>query len=115
MSARPRSAFTLFQLLTILAVLALGFALFLPALARVRAAAARIQSSNNLKQIGLASLNYYDANRVFPPGCDANNFSTATYLLPYIEQANLYKTIDLKKSIDDKANANARKAVVKVF
>ena len=115
MSARPRRAFTLFQLLTLLALLVLGLALFLPALAKVRTAAARIQSTNNLKQIGIASINYYDANRVFPPGCDANNFSTATYLLPYIEQNNLYKTIDLKKSVDDKTNADARRAVIKVF
>jgi hypothetical protein len=115
MSAHPRRAFTLFQMLTILALLVLAFALFLPGLAKVRASAARIKSQNNLKQIGLASLSYYDANQVFPPGCDANNFSAATYLLPYVEQANLYKTIDLKKSVDDKANADARKAVIQVF
>jgi type II secretory pathway pseudopilin PulG len=115
MSARRRSAFTLFQLLTLLAVLGIGFALFLPALAKVRAAAARTQSQNNLKQIGIAALSYYDANNVLPPGCDAHNFSTATYLLPYIEQNNLYQTIDLKKSVDDKANAAARKAQIRTF
>ena len=58
---------------------------------RCATAAARTQSQNNLKQIGLACHNYYDANNVFPPGCDANNFSAAAYLLPYIEQDNLYK------------------------
>ncbi len=115
MSARPRSAFTLFQLLVALALLAIAFALFLPALAKVRAAAARVQSSNNLKQIGLACHNYYSVNNVFPPGCNAQNFSTAVYLLPFIEQNNVYKLIDLKKSVDDKDNAEARKFVVKTF
>ncbi len=115
MTARRRSAFTLFQLLSLLALLGLGFSLFLPAVAKVRAAAARIQSQNNLKQIGLACHNYYSANNVFPPGCDAQDFSTAVYLLPYIEQENVYKNIDLKKSVDDKANAGIRKVVIRTF
>jgi prepilin-type processing-associated H-X9-DG protein len=115
MSARPRRAFSLFQLLLVLAILVLGFALALPALAKVKLAAARVQSANNLKQIGLAAFNYYDANQVFPPGCDANNFSTAAYLLPFIEQEALYKTIDFKKPMDDKANAEPRKAVIRTF
>ena len=115
MSARLRSAFTLFQLLVVLAMLAIAFALFLPALAKVRSAAARISSSNNLKQIGLACHAYYDVNNVFPPGCNAQNFSTAVHILPYIEQGNLYNSINLKKSVDDEANAAARKTVVKTF
>ena len=115
MFARPRRAFTLFQLLTVLAILAIGFALFLPALAKARVAAARMQSQNNLKQIGLACHNYYSANNVFPSGCNAENFSTAVHLLPYIEQANVYNMIDLKKSVDDKANAPVRQVVIKTF
>jgi len=115
MSARPRSAFTLFQLLVALALLALAFALFLPAVAKMRAAAARMQSTNNLKQIGIAALSYHDANGALPPGCDANHFSAAAYLLPYVEQGNLFNTIDFKKSVDDDANATARKIVVKTF
>jgi type II secretory pathway pseudopilin PulG len=115
MSARPRSAFTLFQLLTVLAILAIGFALFLPALAKVRAAAARTQSANNLKQIAIGALSAYDTNNVLPAGCDANGFSTAAYLLPYIEQQNVYQMIDFKKSVDDKANAQARAAQIKTY
>ena len=110
-----RRGFTLFQLLVALALLAIGFALFLPALAKVRAAAARAQSQNNLKQIGLAAHNYYSVNNAFPPGCNAQDFSTAVHLLPYVEQDNVYKSIDLKKSVDDKANAEVRKIVVKTF
>ena len=110
-----RSAFTLFQLLTVLAILAFGFALFMPGVAKMRIMAARAQSTNNLKQIGLACHSYNDANGALPPGCNAQNFSAAVHLLPYIEQANVYQLIDLKKSVDDEANANARKIVIKTF
>jgi type II secretory pathway pseudopilin PulG len=115
MNTRTRRAFTLFQLLLVLAFLAILFALFLPALAKVRIAAARAQSQNNLKQIGLACHIYHDANGTFPPGNDANNFSAAAYLLPYIEQEAVFKQIDFKKPMDDKANAAARKVVIKTF
>jgi prepilin-type processing-associated H-X9-DG protein len=50
-----------------------------------------------------------------PPGNDANGFSAAARLLPYIEQENVYNQIDFKKPITDKANAEARKAIIKVF
>ena len=78
-------------------------------------AAKRTQSINNLKQIGLASLSYNDANTTFPSGNDKNNFSAAAYLLPYIEQNNVYQLIDFKKPMDDKANAPARAPIIKVF
>jgi prepilin-type processing-associated H-X9-DG protein len=110
-----RSAFTLFQLLVVLAVLALLFALFLPAVAKIRLAAARTQSQNNLKQMALAGHNYYDANGSFPPGMDAKHFSTATYLLPYIEQDNVFKQIDMKKPLTDKENLAIAAIRIKVF
>ncbi len=87
----------------------------MPGIAKMRMAAARAQGQNNLKQIGLAAHNYYSANNAFPSGCDAQNFSAAVHLLPYLEQGNIYKLIDLKKSVDDEANANARKVVIKTF
>jgi prepilin-type processing-associated H-X9-DG protein len=114
MSAK-RSAFTLFQLLVILAVLALLFALFLPAVAKIRMAAARAQSQNNLKQIAIATHNYYDTYNAFPPGLDAKGFSAASYLLPYIEQAAVYQQIDFKKPITDEANAKIAATVIPTF
>src|SRR5262249_49976135 len=111
----PRRAFTLFQLLVLLAVLAILLGLLLPAIFKVRQAAARTQSANNLKQIGLAVHNYHDVYKSFPPGVNAENFSAAALLLPFIEQQNLYKQIDFKKSIDDKANAKVRALVIKTF
>ena len=116
MKRTRRSGFTLFQLLVVLAVLAILLGLLLPAVAKVREAAARAQSSNNLKQIALGTINYADSNKgALPSGLDANGFSAFTYVLPYIEQDNLYKKIDLNKPFDDKANADARKATVKTF
>jgi hypothetical protein len=105
----------LFELLVILALLALLFALLLPAVAKVRQAANRAKSSNNLKQIGLGVHNFHDVNGKFPPGDDDNHYSAAVYLLPYIEQDNLYKQIDLKKPVTDKANDNVRPIIIQTF
>jgi type II secretory pathway pseudopilin PulG len=111
-----RSGITLFQLLVVIALLAILLGLMLPAVAKVRQAAARTQSQNNLKQLMLGTINYADTyGGWLPPGVDDNHFSAASRVLPFIEQANLYNTIDFKKSIDDKANADARKAIVKTF
>ncbi len=116
MTRRPtRLAFTLFQLLALLALFAFLLGLLLPALAKIRAAAARAQSTNNLRQIGLACHNYASVSGTFPEGCDRNHFSAAARLLPYIEQDNLYKTIDFTKPIADEKNKAAREAVVKTF
>jgi len=112
---RRREAYALFQLLVLLALLALLAGVLLPAVQKVRSAAARMQSSNNLKQIGLALHNYHDANNAFPAGNDAQNLSGFAYLLPYIEQDALYKKLDLTRGPDDKANAEVRAALVKIF
>jgi prepilin-type processing-associated H-X9-DG protein len=110
-----RPAFTLFQLLILLALLVILFALMLPAVAKVREAAARTQSQNNLKQIGLALHSYHDANNRLPPGVDARGFSASAYLLPYLEQANLFQQIDFMQPMDGKANAGARALKIKLF
>jgi prepilin-type processing-associated H-X9-DG protein len=113
---RPlRHGFSLFQLLMVLALLLILFALLLPAVARARVTAARMRSANNLRQLALACLNYESTYGHYPPGNDDNNFSTATYCLPYIEQNNVFQLIDMKKAVDDQANAAARKLVIKTF
>jgi hypothetical protein len=111
----PRKALTLFQLLVILALIAILIGLFLPAVQKVRQAASRTQSQNNLKQIGIALHNYHDSYGVFPPGIDDNRFSVASRILPFIEQDNVFKAINFNLSIDDKANAEMRKVRIKVF
>ncbi|HEY7308335.1 MAG TPA: DUF1559 domain-containing protein [Gemmataceae bacterium] len=115
MRRQLRPAFTLFQLLLVLAVLLILLALLLPAVQKVRQAAARAQSQNNLKQMILGLHNYHDVNQTFPPGVDDNHFSATSKLLPYIEQQNVYQLIDFKKDIDDKANAKARAVKIKTF
>lgn len=115
MKLHTRRAFTLFQLLVVIAVLAILIALLLPAVQKVREAANRTQSINNMKQLGLALHNYHDSTATFAPGVDANGFSTLAYLLPYLEQDNLFKTIDFNKAMTAKANAKPRAAKVQTF
>jgi hypothetical protein len=115
MRPHRRPAFTLFQLLAVLAVLALLVGLMLPVVAQVRRAAARAQSQNNLKQLGLACHSYHDTFKHLPSGNDANNFSAAAHLLPFVEQQALYNSINFKLPLSAEANAAARRVVVPVF
>lgn len=115
MRRHNRPAFTLFQLLIVIAILAILVGLLLPAVQKVRVAAARAQSQNNLKQLGLSLHNYHDTYRTFPPGVDDKHFSAVSKLLPFIEQQNVFNNIDFKKSIDDKANAPMRQLFIKTL
>jgi prepilin-type N-terminal cleavage/methylation domain-containing protein/prepilin-type processing-associated H-X9-DG protein len=95
LSSRSR-AFTLIELLVVIAIIAILIALLVPAVQKVREAAARTQCINNLKQLGLASHAYHDVNKKFPRnytqvGGNAWEALSANYwLLPYLDQAPLY-------------------------
>src|SRR4051794_8258459 len=112
---RNRSAFTLIELLVVLALLAFAIGLLLPMVQRVRLAAARMESQNNLKQIALACHSRHDAFKTLPPGVDDNGFSATAYLLPFLEQDNLFKQIDFKSPARAQANDAVRGTVVTVL
>ena len=106
--SNQRKAFTLIELLVVIAIIAILIALLVPAVQKVRAAAANTQCLNNLKQIGLALHNYHDVNKVLPAGCKANPnpnlLSFHVFILPYIDQTPLYDKFDQTQHYDAAVN-----------
>src|SRR5262249_52969727 len=108
---RSRPGFTLIELLVVIAIIAVLIGLLVPAVQKVREAAARTQCANNLKQLALACHNYEGASGRLPPGYlgpipNEQEYGSAVdqiqhvgllvYLLPYVEQDNLYRQLQVE-------------------
>lgn len=118
------------ELLVVIAIIGALVGLLVPAVQKVREAAARLQSQNNLRQMGIAFHHYHDTTKFFPPGYVSDSTSAGvdpstldgppgwawgTFLLPYIEQNNLYRQLRLDLPCWDPVNAVAVKTEVSVF
>ncbi len=100
------AAFTLIEMLVVLAIVAVLIGLILPAVQKVRETASRMRCANHLRQIGTAIHNFHDAHQAFPPDRIRNEWATwAVHILPYLEQDSIYRQWDTQLRYWDQPDA----------
>lgn len=125
-TGRERRAFTLVELLVVIAVVGLLVALLLPAIQAARESARRMACSNNMKQLALATHNYHDVHGVLPPSKFRNitrvgtsksedGFNILVFLLPFIEQSAVYDKFTFAENWQNGKNKAAYETVIKTF
>jgi len=115
-----RRGFTLIELLVVIAIIAILIGLLVPAVQKVRSAAARAQSMNNVKQLALACHSYHDVRKKLPPLADvvkagANYASGYYFLLPYVEQNALYTLGQTNGGVWEKSPNNVGSAKIPIL
>lgn len=122
---RRHSAFTLVELLVVIAIIGILVGLLLPAVQAAREAARKTSCKNNMRQLGIALHNYHNAHRCLPTGCiewrgynappSHRQFAWSAFILPFLEQTNVYNQIDFNVPFDAPVNAPAAAKRLSVY